>query len=99
MLAEPQRQQVTQAFERHVAAVYAERFDSYSMLDGPMSGQSFFAYVEQVLIPTLQPDDIVVIDNLMANKTAAVCAGSVGAQLFLLPPYSLDTPLGPPESG
>jgi transposase len=47
---------------------------------------------EQVLIPTLHPDDIVVMDNLPAHKIAAVRAAiaAAGAQLFLLPPYSPD---------
>ena len=62
------------------------------VLDGPMTGQAFLAYVEQVLIPTLKPDDIVVVDNLPAHKIAAVRAAieATGAQLFLLPPYSPD---------
>ncbi len=62
------------------------------VLDGPMTGQAFLAYVEQVLIPTLQPDDIVVMDNLPAHKIAAVRAAiaKAGAQFFLLPPYSPD---------
>ena len=62
------------------------------VLDGPMTGQAFLAYVEQVLIPTLHPDDIVVMDNLPAHKIAPVRAAiaAAGAQLFLLPPYSPD---------
>ncbi len=62
------------------------------VLDGPMTGEAFLAYVEQVLIPTLEPDAIVVMDNLPAHKTAAVRAAiaAAGAQLFLLPPYSPD---------
>ena len=45
-----------------------------------------------MLIPTLEPDDIVVMDNLPAHKTAAVrdAMAAAGAQLFLLPPYSPD---------
>ena len=45
-----------------------------------------------MLIPTLEPDDIVVMDNLPAHKTAAVRAAiaKASAQLFLLPPYSPD---------
>src|SRR5882757_8675989 len=52
-----------------------------------MTGQAVLAYVEQVLIPTLHPDDIVVMDNLPAHKIAAVRAAiaAAGAQLFLLP--------------
>ena len=62
------------------------------VLDGPMTGQAFLAYVEQVLIPTLKPGDIVALDNLPAHKIAAVRAAieAAGAQLFLLPPYSPD---------
>ena len=44
------------------------------VLDGPMTGQAFLAYVEQVLIPTLKPGDIVAMDNLPAHKIAAVRA-------------------------
>jgi transposase len=60
--------------------------------DNRPCGQAFLAYVEQVLIPTLHPDDIVVMDNLPAHKIAAVRAAiaAAGAQLFLLPPYSPD---------
>ena len=62
------------------------------VLDGPMTGQAFLAYVEQVLIPTLKPGDIVALDNLPAHKIAAVRTAieAKGAQLFLLPPYSPD---------
>jgi transposase len=62
------------------------------VLDGPMTGEAFLAYVEQVLLPTLEPDDIVVMDNLPAHKTAAVRAAiaAAGVQFFLLPPYSPD---------
>ncbi len=62
------------------------------VLDGPTTGQAFLAYVEQVLIPTLRPDDIVVMDNLPAHKVAPVRAAiaAAGAQIFLLPPYSPD---------
>ena len=52
------------------------------VLDGPMNGEAFLVYVEKVLVPTLQPDEIVVMDNLPAHK--------VGAQLRLLPAYSPD---------
>ncbi len=57
-----------------------------------MTGEAFLAYVEQVLIATLRPDDIVVMDNLPAHKIAAVRAAiaKASAQFFLLPPYSPD---------
>lgn len=62
------------------------------VLDGPMTGCAFLAYVQQALAPTLEPGDIVVMDNLPAHKTQDVRAAiaATGAQLFLLPPYSPD---------
>jgi transposase len=59
---------------------------------GPMNGQAFLAYVEQVLVPTLRPGQIVVMDNLPAHKVAGVRAAiqATGARLWLLPPYSPD---------
>lgn len=62
------------------------------VLDGPMTGAAFLAYVELVLAPTLEPGDIVVMDNLSAHKSAAVRAAieARGAALLLLPPYSPD---------
>jgi transposase len=60
--------------------------------DGAMNGNVFLAYVEQVLVPTLQPGDVVVMDNLPAHKTAGVryAIEAVGARLMFLPPYSPD---------
>lgn len=43
-------------------------------LDGAMNGAAFLAYVEQVLVPTLRPGDIVVMDNLPAHKPPAIRA-------------------------
>lgn len=62
------------------------------MLDGPMDGAAFLAYVEQVLAPTLAPGDVVVMDNLPAHKPTAVRAAieATGAELRYLPPYSPD---------
>ncbi|KCZ96582.1 transposase [Hyphomonas oceanitis SCH89] len=62
------------------------------VLDGPMNGDAFLAYVKQVLVPTLAPGDIVVMDNLPAHKPAAVRAAieAAGASLRYLPPYSPD---------
>ena len=62
------------------------------VLDGPMNGPAFLAYVEQVLVPTLRPDDIVIMDNLAPHKSAAVrkAIEAVGANLLLLPPYNPD---------
>ena len=62
------------------------------VLDGPMNGAAFLAYVEQVLIPTLRPGDIVIMDNLPAHKPSTVRAAieAAGAELRFLPPYSPD---------
>ncbi|MGB3389983.1 MAG: IS630 family transposase, partial [Pseudaminobacter sp.] len=60
--------------------------------DGAMNGNVFRAYVEQVLVPTLAPGDIVVMDNLPAHKAAGIrdAIGVAGATLMFLPPYSPD---------
>lgn len=60
--------------------------------DGAMNGNVFRAYVEQVLVPTLLPGDVVVMDNLPAHKAAGVreAIERVGARLLFLPPYSPD---------
>jgi len=62
------------------------------LLDGPMDGPAFLAYVEQVLAPTLRPGDIVVLDNLPAHKSAAIrhAIHRTGAEPRFLPPYSPD---------
>jgi transposase len=56
------------------------------------SGQSFLAYVEQFLVPTLRPGDIVIIDNLGSHKGKAVrqAIRAAGAKLLFLPAYSPD---------
>ena len=62
------------------------------MLDGSINGECFRTYVEQVLLPTLTPGDIDIIDNLGSHKGAAVRRTllAVGVKLFFLPPYSPD---------
>ena len=62
------------------------------VLDGPMTGAAFLAYVEQMLVPTLVPGDIVVMDNLPAHKVGGVRTAieAAGASLRYLPPYSPD---------
>jgi len=62
------------------------------VLDGPMDGECFLAYVEQILAPTLRPGDVVVMDNLPAHRVNGV-RGAIeraGAKLRFLPPYSPD---------
>lgn len=62
------------------------------VLDGPMNGDAFRAYVEKVLVPTLSPGDIVIMDNLPAHKVSGVreAIDAAGADLRYLPPYSPD---------
>ncbi|MET4024081.1 transposase [Bradyrhizobium sp. S3.2.12] len=74
------------------AALHCTALTAPMTLNGPMNAVAFLAYVEQVLAPTLNPDDVVVMDNLPAHKGAAVRAAieACGASLLLLPPYSPD---------
>jgi len=67
-------------------------FSAPMLLDGPMNGECFRAWVEQMLAPTLRPGDIVVMDNLPAHKVAGVreAIEACNAQLLYLPPYSPD---------
>ena len=62
------------------------------LLDGPMDGECFLAWIEQMLAPTLRQDDIVVMDNLAAHKVTGVrqAIEARGAKLYYLPPYSPD---------
>lgn len=62
------------------------------VLDGPINAESFLAWVEQCLVPTLRPGDIVVMDNLGSHKSVAVrrAIRAAGAKLFFLPAYSPD---------
>jgi hypothetical protein len=60
------------------------------VLDGPINGLAFRAWVEQMLVPELQSGDIVVLDNLGSHKVTGVevAIRAAGAQLRYLPPYS-----------
>ena len=62
------------------------------VLDGPMNGEAFQAYIEQVLVPTLRRGDTVIMDNLPAHKGLDVrrTIEAAGAMLRYLPPYSPD---------
>lgn len=62
------------------------------VLDGPMNGEAFLAYVQQVLVPELAEGDVVIMDNLPAHKITGVrnCIEAAGAMLLYLPPYSPD---------
>ena len=60
------------------------------LLEGPMTGAWFLAYVQQMLAPALQRGDVVILDNLSAHKITAVrqAVEATGAELLFLPPYS-----------
>lgn len=75
-----------------LAALRSDRIDAPCVFDGPLDGQTFQTYVEQVLLPSLRPGDIVIMDNLGSHKGKAVRAAlrTVGAKLIFLPPYSPD---------
>jgi transposase len=75
-----------------VAALRCDRITAPAVFDGPMDGECFQAYAEQVLAPTLGPGDIVVMDNLASHKVAGIkqAVEAKGASLRYLPPYSPD---------
>jgi len=75
-----------------LAALRSDRIDAPCVIDGPINGTSFLAYVEQILVPTLAEGDIVIMDNLGSHKGKAVrkAIRAAGAKLFFLPPYSPD---------
>lgn len=75
-----------------VAGLRLSGIDAPMVIDGPINGESFLAYVRQVLVPTLQPGDVVIMDNLGSHKSAAVreAIDAAGAELRFLPPYSPD---------
>jgi len=75
-----------------LAALRCDRVEAPCVIDGPINGASFLAYVEQILVPTLQPGDVVIIDNLASHKSQAVqnAIRAAGARLLFLPPYSPD---------
>jgi transposase len=82
-----------------LAALRHDRIDAPWLLEGPIDGESFRLYVEKVLVPTLRPGDIVIIDNLGSHKGRMVrqLVRSAGAKLFFLPKYSPD--LKPDRTG
>lgn len=75
-----------------VGALRLKGMTAPMVLDGAMHGAAFLAYVEQGLVPTLKPGDIVIMDNLPAHKPTAVrqAIEKAGAELRFLPPYSPD---------
>jgi transposase len=75
-----------------VAALRTSGLTAPLVVDGAMNGEVFRAYVEQTLVPTLVPGDIVILDNLGSHKVAGVreAIEGCGATLVYLPPYSPD---------
>lgn len=75
-----------------LAALRTSGLTAPLVVDGAINGAIFLAYVEQHLLPTLKPGDIVVMDNLSAHKVAGVQTAieAVGARVLYLPPYSPD---------
>ena len=75
-----------------LGALRHDRLTAPWLIDGPINGDTFRLYVNEVLIPTLQPGDIVVLDNLGSHKSSLVRRSlrAAGAKLFFLPKYSPD---------
>lgn len=75
-----------------LAALRCDQLTAPCVFDGPINGECFRAYVDQQLITTLKPGDIVIMDNLGSHKSKAVrdAIKAVGARLWFLPPYSPD---------
>ena len=73
-----------------VAALRCTGLTAPCVLDGAINGETFLAYVDQFLCPTLSPGDVVIMDNLSSHKIAGVEAAiaACGARIVYLPPYS-----------
>jgi putative transposase len=75
-----------------LAALRANALTAPCVVDGPINGSIFRAYVEQFLVPVLRPGDIVLVDNLGSHRARAIRDAILmaGAKLAFLPPYSPD---------
>jgi transposase len=75
-----------------LGALRHDRLAASCLFDGPINGECFRAYVEQILLPSLKPGDIVIMDNLGSHKSVALrrIVKAAGARLWYLPPYSPD---------
>jgi transposase len=75
-----------------IAALRCDRITAPLVIDGPINGDWFLAWTQQVLVPTLEQGDVVVLDNLGSHKGKAVrkAIRAAGAHLLFLPPYSPD---------
>ena len=75
-----------------IAALRCDRIDAPCLFDGPINGEAFLAYVQTFLVPTLEPGDVVIMDNLGSHKGKAVrrLIRAADAKLIFLPKYSPD---------
>lgn len=75
-----------------LAALRVSGLSAPLVVDGAINGEIFLGYIEQHLVPTLRPGDIVILDNLGAHKVAGVqkAIEDAQAELWYLPPYSPD---------
>ena len=75
-----------------VHAVALDGTRAAMVLDGPLNGECFAGFCEQLLAPTLHPGDLVILDNLSSHKSSAAMTAveRVGAEMIYLPPYSPD---------
>jgi DDE superfamily endonuclease len=91
----PHRHWKTSTF---VSALRCDGIEAPCAFDGPVNGERFLAYVEQCLVPTLRPGDIVSLDNLASHKSKAVrdAIRAAGAKRIFVPAYSPDlNPIDP----
>jgi transposase len=75
-----------------IAALRCDRIDAPCLFDGPINGEAFLAYVRTLLVPTLSPGDVVIMDNLGSHRGKPVrrAIRQAGARLLFLPKYSPD---------
>jgi transposase len=75
-----------------IGALRCDAVTAAGVFDGAINGELFLAYVEQILVPTLRPGDVVIMDNLRSHKVAGVreAIEAAGASLLFIPPYSPD---------
>jgi putative transposase len=75
-----------------LAALRCDHVTAPCVFNGPINGECFLRYVEQILVPSLKPGDIVIMDNLGSHKAETIrdAIRKAGARLLFLPPYSPD---------
>ena len=75
-----------------LAALRCDHVTTPCVFNGPINGECFLLYVNQFLVPTLKPNDIVIMDNLGSHKSQAIkiAIAKAGARVLFLPPYSPD---------